>query len=91
MLKPNTLIKKMCYLILCIGLCATIIIRILLPSLFYNMLSSYLAIHVTSMLRANTISQSYIWRGNSMAYTLYNSEALKEHLHQWFSSSDTDK
>lgn len=91
MLKPNTLIKKMCYLILCIGLCATIIIRILLPSLFYNMLSSYLAIHVTSMLRANTISQSYIWRGNSMAYKLYNSEALKEHLHQWFSSSDTDK
>ena len=69
-IRPDTITKKSCLQVLLIGLVTALFVQLIMPVLFYNMLSPYLSQYVSAMLRANTISQSYIWRGNSMAYVL---------------------
>ncbi|MDO4276245.1 MAG: ATP-binding protein [Eubacteriales bacterium] len=89
-IKPDTIIKKSCYLILGIGLAAALLIRLIMPVIFYDMLTPYISQHISSMLRASTISQSYIWQGNSLAYVLYGNDELKEDIRK-YNSADSAK
>lgn len=86
-IRPDTITKKSCLQVLMIGLATALFVQLIIPVLFYNMLSPYLSQYVSAMLRANTISQSYIWRGNSMAYALYRSEDLRAELHDYLQAA----
>lgn len=90
-IRPDTITKKSCLQVLLIGLVTALFVQLIMPVLFYNMLSPYLSQYVSAMLRANTISQSYIWRGNSMAYVLYRSEELKDELHGYIQAESESR
>lgn len=88
-IKPDTLTKKSCYLILGIGIFAILSVHSVMPTLFYQMMSSHISRYISSIMRANTVSQSYIWRGNRIAFLLYADQDVKDQLQLYSSASDS--
>lgn len=91
-MKPDTLTKKCSYLTLGIGVLMCMLIQAMMPSVFYQMMRTYISDNVTNVLRANTISQSYIWRGNKLAFNLSDDQDVRTILTAYYASEeDTEK
>lgn len=90
-MKPDTLTKKCCYLILSIGIMMCLMIQAAMPSIFYRMMRSYISNNVTNVLRANTISQSYIWRGNKSVYNLSDDQEAMALIASYYDTQDQEE
>lgn len=87
-IKADTIMKKGYCLIIGVGLMTALMIQIAMPKIFYHMMNSYIAQNISSIMCANTISQSYIWRGNNTVFVLYTDQEAQDMIFEYHMSED---
>ncbi|WP_040196373.1 sensor histidine kinase [Candidatus Soleaferrea massiliensis] len=76
----NSLAQKGILLIVSIGLAFILLISLFLPDILYSIMKPHISSYVSSLINANTIRQSVIWRLNRVAFTGHDDDELKEWL-----------
>ncbi|MDO4273744.1 MAG: histidine kinase [Eubacteriales bacterium] len=77
-MKFNTVTKKIMAMIIGISIIVLCVLNIVFPSVFYRVMKPYLQKQVSSIVDANALRQSYIWRNNSQLYLMENSDELQQ-------------
>lgn len=77
-MKFNSVTKKIMVLIIGISLIVLCVLNTIFPTVFYRVMKPYLQKQVTSIVTANALRQSYIWRNNSQLYLMENSVELQQ-------------
>lgn len=78
--KLNTVTKKNTLLLICIWLAVLLVVSLLTPKILYQVMTPHISRYVGSLLNANTIRQSVIWRLNRVAFWGHEDEELKSLL-----------
>ena len=79
---------KSCSLIIGIGLIMALMIHTIMPSFFFKLMNAHISNHITGMMYANTIGQSYIWHANSTVFHLSQDTYLQEMIFDYYTSDD---
>ncbi len=68
--RVNTIIHKSLFIFSVTGIVLILIISQIYPHVFYLFMKPHLTNHVSSLVKANTIAQSLVWRSNKNLYDL---------------------